>query len=102
MNLLLPRDVAAGAARELDVLVPAEYLPDRLRLGAGRVPHLHREDHRIPARTVVEHRLDRRVGIDPAVPIRLAPDAGRRGSPRPTHPAPHLVLPVNPRPPGQK
>src|SRR5260370_4041706 len=79
MNLLLPRDVAAGAARELDVLVPAEYLPDRLRLGAGRVPHLHREHHRIPARMVVEHRLDRRIGIDAAVPIRLPPGPRRPG-----------------------
>src|SRR6185369_5049400 len=30
MDLLLPRDVAAGAARELDVLLPAHDLPQRL------------------------------------------------------------------------
>ena len=34
VDLLLPRDVAAGAAGELDVLLAAHHLPDRFRLGA--------------------------------------------------------------------
>ena len=33
VDLLLPRDVAVGAARELDVLLPPHHLPDRLGLG---------------------------------------------------------------------
>ena len=70
--------MAVGAARELDVLLPTHHLPDRFGLGAGLVPDVDGEDHRVAARLVVEHRLDRRVGVDAAVPVRLAVDAHRR------------------------
>ena len=40
MKVLLAGDVAVVAARELDVLLAAEHVLERLRLGAGDVPHL--------------------------------------------------------------
>src|SRR5260221_2890934 len=41
MDLLLPHDVAFAAARVLDVLLPAEHLPDGAGAGAGRLPQLY-------------------------------------------------------------
>ena len=78
MQLPLARDVARDAARILDVLVPVEHLPDRVRLVAHRVPEMDGEDQRVLARIVVEDRLGRRVGEDAAVPVELAVDAHRR------------------------
>ena len=82
VDLLLARDVAVGAAGELDVLLAPHHVPDRLGFGARLVPDIDREDQRVAARLVVEHRLDGRVRIDAAVPVRLAIDAhgaeGRR------------------------
>ncbi len=78
MHLPLPRDVARDAAGVLDVLLPVEHLPDRVRLLAHRIPQMHREDQRVLARIVVEDRLGRRVGENAAVPIELAVDAHGR------------------------
>ena len=75
VNLLLLRDVAVGAARELDVLLSAHHLPDRLGLVARLVPDVDSEDHRVAPRMVLEHGFDRRVRVDAAVPIRLAVDS---------------------------
>ena len=77
VKLLLALDVAVVAARELDVLLAAEHLLERLRLGAGDVPHLVGEHDGVAPRIVAEHRLDRRVGKDAAVPVGLAVDAHR-------------------------
>lgn len=65
VDLLLPRDVAAGTAGELDVLLPAHHLPDRLRLGRRLVTDVDREVQRVVARearwkAAAHHR--RRVG----------------------------------------
>jgi hypothetical protein len=78
VDLLLARNVAVGAAGELDVLLPAHHLPDRIGCIALRVPKLHGEDQRVAARVVVEHGFDRRVGVDAAVPKELIADAHRR------------------------
>lgn len=50
VDLLLPRDVAAGTAGELDVFLPAHHLPDRLRLGRRLVTDVEREVQRFVAR----------------------------------------------------
>nr|GEU28368.1 hypothetical protein [Tanacetum cinerariifolium] len=83
VQLALLLDVA-GAARVLDLLLLVEYIENALRFGAVRVPYLHREDHGTAARFVVEHRLDGRVGVDAAVPVRFTVDAhgGKRGRQR--------------------
>ena len=78
VDLLLPGNVALGAARVLNVLLPAHDLPQRVRLGTLRVPHVRGKDHRVLARLVIEHGLDRRVRIDASVPIGLAVDADGR------------------------
>src|SRR2546425_3272161 len=78
MNLLLPRDVALGSTRVLDVLLPAHHLPQRRGIGPFGVPHLYRKDHRVLARLVVEYGLDRRVRINATVPIRVAVDVDGR------------------------
>ena len=83
MDLLLPNDVAVGAAGVLDVFLPADHLPDRFGLRAGLVPDVDGEDQRVAPRVVVEYRFDRGVGVDAAVPIRMAVDAHRRKSRRP-------------------
>src|SRR3954463_3733651 len=93
VDLLLTRDMAVGAARVVDVLLPSQNLPHRLGLGAGRLPDVDREDHRVAPGIVVEHRLERRVRVDPAVPIRLALDADRGGSRRPRAPGPECAEP---------
>ena len=77
VDLLLACDMALGAARELDVLLPAHHLPDRFGLRTFGIPHVDGEDHRVAARLVVEHRLDRRIGVDAAVPVGVAVDAHR-------------------------
>src|SRR6516162_1421701 len=82
VDLLLPGDMAFAPARILNVLLPAEHLPDRLGLRAVRLPHVDREDQRAAPRLIVEHHLDRRVGIEPAVPIGLAIDPYCRKSRR--------------------
>src|SRR5438046_9748408 len=61
----------------LDVLLAAEHVPDRLRLRARGLPDVDAEDHRVATRVVVEHRLDRRVRVDAAVPVGLAVDGDR-------------------------
>src|SRR6267143_4319456 len=84
VDLLVASDVAVGAARVLDVLLPAEHVPDRLRLGAFRLPDVDAEDDRVATGVVVEHRFDRRVRVDAAVPVRLIVDRdrGKRGRQR--------------------
>src|SRR5438552_156135 len=74
VDLLLARDVALGAAGILDVLGPPHDLPDRLWFGAFGVPHVDREYQRVLARVVVQHGLDGSIGIDSAVPVRVAVD----------------------------
>src|SRR5829696_7242910 len=74
VDLLLPHDVGDGAARILDVLLAVEDLPHGFRLATFRVPDMDGEDHAAAARHVVEHRLDRRIGEDAAVPVELAVD----------------------------
>ena len=78
MDLFLALDVAVGTAGKLDVLLPPHHLPDRLGLRPTLMPHVDREDERITPRVVVEHRLDRRVGVQAAIPVRHAVDAHRR------------------------
>lgn len=78
VNLLLPLEVAFGPAGILDVALPAHRLPDRLRLPAVCRPQLHGENHRVAARMVVEHRLERRVGVDAAIPPALPFQPHRR------------------------
>src|SRR5205807_8766550 len=77
MNVLLTCDMAVGATRILNILLPIEHLPYRFRLRPFGVPHLHREHDRVAAWIIVEHGLDRRVGINPAVPIGIAVDTDR-------------------------
>ena len=85
VNLLLPSDVTDGSARILDVFLTAQNLPDCLGLGTARIPHVDREDERVAAGLVVEYGLDRRVGKNPAVPIKLTVDrtAGKAGGSAP-------------------
>ena len=78
MNLLLPRDMALGATRILNVLLPARHLPQRLRFRALGVPHLHCKNHRVLTWLVIEHGFDGRVRINAAVPVRFAVHADRR------------------------
>ena len=78
MDLLLAHDMAEAAAGELDVLLPASHLPDRLRRRPVRLPQIDREDQAVAPRIVVEDDLDRRVRIDAAIPIELAFDLDRR------------------------
>src|SRR3984885_4483123 len=40
VNVLLTHDVAIGAARILNILLPVNHLPDGFRLRSRRVPHL--------------------------------------------------------------
>ena len=75
VNLLLPPNVTDGAARILDVLVTAQDLPDRLRLGSAWIPHMDSEHERVAARVVVEYRLHWRVGKD-SDSMRTAGNAG--------------------------
>src|SRR4029077_4788091 len=77
VNLLLPLKMAFRAARILDVALAAHHLPDRLRLRAIPGPQLHCENHRTAAWPVIEHRLERRIRIDTAIPVRLAVDPYR-------------------------
>src|SRR6516162_193732 len=78
VDLSLPGDVVRYPARILYVLVPMQDLPDRLRLGSGRIPHVYGKDQRIPARIVFENDLRRGIGKDTPVPIKLALDANCR------------------------
>lgn len=78
VDLFLAKQVAARAARVQDFLVPAKHLPDRFGFRAGRIPELNGKDRRAAARFIIEHGLDRRVRVDPAIPIRLAVDDHRR------------------------
>src|SRR6267143_3585871 len=64
MEWLLPSDMASAAAGILDVLLPAEHLPDGLGLRAVRLPHIDRKDQRAAPRLVVEYHLNGRVGIE--------------------------------------
>src|SRR5689334_15157095 len=75
MDLLLPHDMTFAAACILDVLLPAQHLPNRAWLRAVRLPDVDRDDQAVAARLVVEHELDGRVGIDAAIPIGLTIDA---------------------------
>src|SRR5213079_3278158 len=43
-----------------------------------RLPDVGGEDERVAPRVVVENHLERRVGVEAAVPVRLAVDAHRR------------------------
>ena len=78
VNLLLACDVAVSAAGELDVFLPPHHLQDGFGLGPGLMPHVHGKDQRIAPGVVVQHRFDRGVGVDAAVPVRLAVNAHRR------------------------
>jgi hypothetical protein len=77
VQLALLLDIA-GAAGVLDLLVLVEHVQHAFGLAAVGIPDLDRKDHRTAARLVVQHRLDRRIGIDAAIPVRLAVDAHRR------------------------
>ena len=81
MGLQLARDVRGDPARVLDVLLPVQDLPYRLRLRPHRIPHVHGKDQRVAARMLVEDHLRRRVGKYAAVPVELAVDAHRREMP---------------------
>src|SRR5215475_3561418 len=66
------------AARILDVLLPAENIPDRLRRVTARLPDIDRQDQGVATRMVVEDDLDRCIGVEAAVPIGLAIDVNGR------------------------
>src|ERR1700677_3737777 len=91
MDMLLSRNVAVGAAGVLNVNLPAQHLPDRFRLWAGNGEDLYREHHGIATRIVVEHHLDGSVGVEPAVPIRIAVDAYRGESRRQCAGGEHVI-----------
>jgi hypothetical protein len=57
VNLLLPSNVANGAARILNVFLAVQNLPDRLWFWSARIPHMDREHQRVAAGLVVEYRL---------------------------------------------
>src|SRR5215468_3463715 len=78
VKLGLSRDVALGAAREHDVLLAVEDLRDGSGFRAARVPNLHSKDDGTLPGVVVEHRFDRRVRADAAVPVGLSVDADSR------------------------
>src|ERR1700684_1722552 len=84
MDLLMPGKMALGAADELNVLMAIHDFPDRHGFGAMRLPDIDREYQGVATRLVVEHDLDRRVGVDAAVPIRLpiATEGGKGGRQR--------------------
>src|SRR5918994_1376253 len=75
VDLLLPGDVADGAAGVLNVLLAVHDLPNRLRFGSLRVPDMNREHDRVLPWVIVEHRLDGRVRQNAAVPVEIAVDA---------------------------
>src|ERR1700675_262670 len=77
MGLRLPNHMARNPARILNVLVPMKDLRDRSRLGTGRVPHMRREDQRVPAWVVIKHDLGWGVRQNAPIPVELAIDADR-------------------------
>src|SRR3989442_15702066 len=91
VDLLVARDVAVGAARVLDVLLPAEHVPDRLRLGAFWLPDVDAEDDGGATGGVVGHRFDRRGRGDAAVPVKLLVGGGRGGRGRERAGGPHVL-----------
>ena len=72
-------------------ILAAQHLHDRFRLRSGDRKNLHREHDGIAPRIVVEHDLDRRVGIEAAVPIGIAVDADRREARRQRAGGEHMV-----------
>ena len=78
VNLLLPRDMAIVARRVTDILLTRHHLPDRLGLGTDRLPDINAEDHCVPPRVVVKHRLEWGIRIKATVPKRFAVDPNRR------------------------
>src|SRR6516165_2657859 len=80
MRIPLPSDMIGDAARILDVLLPVQYLPDRVGLRPRGIPHVDRKDQRIAPRMVIEDGLGRRVGEDPAIPVEIAVNANGRES----------------------
>src|SRR5687767_12399115 len=78
VNLLLAGDMAVIARRITDVLLARHHLPDRRGLSTSRLPDIYAKDHRVAPRVVVEHRLERGVRVEPAVPEGFAVDPNRR------------------------
>src|SRR5262245_22812017 len=78
VDLFLARDMTVRTACVLDILLASHYLPQGLGLGAHRLPDIDPEDDRIAPGLVVEHRLDRRVGVNASVPISLTTDTDCR------------------------
>jgi hypothetical protein len=78
VNLTLPRQLTLGPARILNVFLPADHLPNRFRLRTTHRPQLHSKNNGIAPRGVVPHSLDRRVGMDAAIPVGFTVDAHRR------------------------
>src|SRR5215470_8251396 len=91
VKLGLSRDVALGAAREHDVLLAVEDLRDGSGFRAARVPNLHSKDDGTLPGVVVEHRFDRRVRADAAVPVGLSVDADSRKRRRQCARSQHMV-----------
>ena len=80
-RLQLAEDVGVetGAAREADLLFALRHLEQIFRHAASGAEQIDLEDAHVLARAaMLEHVLERRVGDDPAVPIRLAVDLDRR------------------------
>mmetsp|Transcript_10637 Transcript_10637/g.43588 ORF Transcript_10637/g.43588 Transcript_10637/m.43588 type:complete len:509 (+) Transcript_10637:968-2494(+) len=71
-------EVLADAAGVLDVLVARQRLGHRARRGFAGIPQVDHEAQGVAALAVVEHHVQRRVRVDAAVPIGLAPDLHRR------------------------
>src|SRR6185369_12067934 len=78
MDLLLARHVAEATAGILDILLAAHDLPKSLRRLSVRLPQIDLEDQAVAPRLVVEHDLDRRIGVDATIPIMLAVDLDGR------------------------
>ena len=71
-------DMALRPRREHDILLPRLHLLDALRFRAVGAPQVHHEADGIDTRFVDEHRFQRRVRIQAAVPVKFAVDAHRR------------------------
>src|SRR5258708_38108600 len=81
VRLELAGDVIGESARKLDVLEPVHHIEEVLRLRPTWMPQVGREDQRAAARIVVEDGLCRRIGEYSAVPVKLAVDADKAGTP---------------------
>ena len=80
VQLALVLDMMFGAARKLDILLPAADFPQGGRHRPADVPESHGKDQRVPPRIVVKHHFNGGVGINPAIPVPVVanPDRGKR------------------------